>query len=184
MPTIARTKRLTLRTWKEGDEAAFRKHCNTKAVMRHLGGVQSTARLHEDVLWFGRCFNRYGHTLWVVERSDDGEFLGFAGLDMLLASSGEVPENLDGQVEVGWRLRQDAWGQGYATEAAAVSLEFGFRIRRIAHVISRAAADNAASIRIMEKLGMKPSSEFEPSEGEVLYEINRKTWYAHSDRYF
>jgi RimJ/RimL family protein N-acetyltransferase len=173
MPIIARTKRLCLRTWKRGDGKRFAELCNTPVVMKYLGGVQSQRSLREDVAWFGECFDSYGHTLWVVERLEDGAFLGFAGLDKLLSSSGMVPDHLDGQVEIGWRLREDAWGQGYATEAAAVSLDIAFRILRITHVISRAAAGNLGSIRIMEKLGMFPSRQLEVSADEVLYEIDR-----------
>lgn len=182
MPIIARTKRLALRTWKRGDGKRFQERCNTPAVMKFLGGVQSMHGLREDVAWFSDCLKTYGHTLWVVERLEDQEFLGFAGLDKLRSSSGMVPKHLDGEVEIGWRLRENAWGQGYATEAAAVSLDIAFRILRIEQVISRAAAANAGSIRIMEKLGMSPSSRLKPSPNEVLYDIDRRSWYALGDR--
>lgn len=184
MPTIARTKRLVLRTWKRGDGKRFDEFCNTRVVMEHLGGVQSKQQLREDVAWFSDCFEAYGHTLWVVERLEDQAFLGFAGLDKLLSSSGMVPRHFDGEVEIGWRLRESAWGQGYATEAAAVSLDIAFRILQTEQVISRAATANAGSIRIMEKLGMCPSVRLKPSVDEVLFEIDRKSWYARADRRF
>src|SRR4051794_25752875 len=88
MPIVARTERLALRTWKRGDGKRYNELCNTPEVMRYLGGVQSVQALREDVAWFQDCFETYGHTLWAVERLTDGEFLGFAGLDKLLRSSG------------------------------------------------------------------------------------------------
>ena len=63
-----------------------------------------------------------GFTFWAVERKADGELLGFCGLK--LADTPGSP--IEGMVEVGWRLREDAWGQGYAKEAAIASLDFAF----------------------------------------------------------
>ena len=180
MPIVAKTSRLTLRSWQHGDRVLFKRHCNTHAVMKYLGKVQSDHGLNEDVAWFKYCWSEFGHTLWVVERTEDSEFLGFAGLDLLDRECTGVPENLHGGIEIGWRLREDAWGKGYATEAAIVCLDIAFRIRRFARVVSRAAAGNGDSIRIMEKLGMSPSIRFKPEKGGVIYEIDRKTWFAES----
>ena len=58
-------------------------------------------------------FSTDGFGLYAVERLSDNELLGYVGLHRV-TSSGE----LAGQIEIGWRLRRDAWGQGYATEAA------------------------------------------------------------------
>lgn len=182
MPIVAQTGRLILRTWRRGDRGLFNRHCNTPAVMRHLGDVQSDHGLNEDVRWFKHCSSEFGHTLWVVEKAEDGEFLGFAGLDMLDVGCTGVPAHLNGEIEIGWRLREDAWGQGYATEAAIVCLDIAFRVRRFQQVVSRAAAENRGSIRIMEKLGLTPSPRFDPSEGEVIYEINRMRWFAEGSR--
>ena len=61
-----------------------------------------------------------GFTFWAVERKADGELLGFCGLK--IADTPGSP--IEGMHEVGWRLREDAWGQGYAKEAAIASLDF------------------------------------------------------------
>ena len=180
MPVIAQSSRLTLRTWRRGDRTLFNRHCNTAAVMQHLGEVQSDHDVDEDVAWFKHCSSEFGHTLWVVERTEDEEFLGFAGLDMLDRECTGVPANLHGEIEIGRRLREDAWGKGYATEAAIVCLDIAFRVRRFARVVSRAEVENGASIAIMEKLEMTPSTRFKPEEGGVLYEIDRPTWFAES----
>lgn len=182
MPIVAQTSRLKLRTWGHGDRVLFKRHCNTPEVMKYLGRVQSDHALGEDVDWFEFCASEYGHTLWVVERTDDGEFLGFAGLDMLDAECEDVPPHLHGEIEIGWRLRKDAWDKGYATEAAIVCLDIAFRIRRFDRVVSRADIRNGASVGIMAKLGMTPSTRFKPEPGGVLYEIDRKTWFAETSR--
>jgi RimJ/RimL family protein N-acetyltransferase len=77
--------------------------------MRYLGGIQGEKNLRGDVAWFGECFDTYGFTLWVMERKRDGAFLGFCGLDRL---EHDVPDHLLGRIEVGWRLREDTWGEG------------------------------------------------------------------------
>jgi RimJ/RimL family protein N-acetyltransferase len=67
-----------------------------------------------------------------------------------------LPEVLPA-VEVGWRLDPDAWGQGYATEAAAAALDGAFRDLGLTQVISLPQVDNPASVRVAERLGMHAS---------------------------
>lgn len=173
MPVICETERLNLRTWERGDGTRFKQLCNTPDVMKWLGGLQSERKLREDVAWFRECFEQFGFTLWVIERKADGEFLGFCGLDKLLY---ETPDHLLGEVEIGWRLREDAWGQGYATEGARVSLEFAFRVRNMERVISRAASGNEGSLRIMQKLGMWRAEDLERSPDEFVHIVTKERW--------
>lgn len=173
MTVIAQTKRLRLRTWQPGDQENLNRHCNTVRVTRHLGGVQPSRLLREDVRWFRRCWRENGYTLWVVERKADGAFLGFCGLDLLVH---DVPRKLVGEVEIGWRLREDAWGQGYATEAAHAVLDYAFVMHAMDRVVSRADVANAASICIMEKLGMMRWTDRESDPDELVYGIERRQW--------
>ncbi len=59
---------------------------------------------------------RHGHTFWVVERKEDRAILGFCGLKRCTDKNGPF-----GMMEAGWRLREDAWGKGYAREAAVAA---------------------------------------------------------------
>lgn len=173
MTVIAQTERLRLRTWEHGDQAKLNRHCNTVRVMRHLGGVQSSRLLRDDVRWFKQCWKENGHSYWVLERRKDHEFVGFCGLDLL---THDVPRNLLGEVEIGWRLREDAWGQGYATEAAIAVLDLAFRIHNLDRVVSRADVANEASIHVMQKIGMKRRPAWEEEREEVVYVIERYDW--------
>jgi RimJ/RimL family protein N-acetyltransferase len=173
MTTIALTERLRLRTWQHGDQAKLNRHCNTVRVMQHLGGVQPLRLLRDDVRWFRQCWTKHGLSYWVVERAEDGEFLGFCGLDLLTR---DAAPNLAGEVEIGWRLREDAWRQAYATEAASVVLDLAFCICRIDRVVSRADVANESSIRVMRKLGMQQWRERETDVEEVVYAIERSNW--------
>ena len=112
------TERLILRDWHEDDWAPFWGGTNTPAVMRWLGGLaeeDTKASAQERLERYRRDF---GHTFWVVERKSDGAILGFCGLKRCTDENGPF-----GMVEAGWRLREDAWGKGYAKEAAAESLD-------------------------------------------------------------
>lgn len=173
MPVIAQTPRLRLRTWQHGDQAKLARYCNTVRVMEHLGGVQPIRLLRDDVRWFRQCWSDNGHSYWVVERRSDNAFLGFCGLDLL---KHDVPRNLLGEVEIGWRLREDAWGHGYATEAATVVLDLAFRVHKMDRVVSRTDVANEASIRVMDKLGMRRWPEREREPDELVYLIERGDW--------
>jgi RimJ/RimL family protein N-acetyltransferase len=85
--------------------------------------------------------------------------------------------------EVGWRLAREHWGHGYATEAGAAALAFGFEEIGLDEIVAFAVADNARSRRVMERLGMSydPVDDFEhvafpkghPYRRHVLYRKRR-----------
>src|SRR5215212_7581012 len=120
--TAAETPRLRLRTWTAEDREEFLRQLNTPAVMRWLGGVQDEAQAIAAFERIDQYQRDFGHTLWIVERKADSALLGFCGLKRV--NSPGAP-NL-GDFEVGWRLREDAWGQGFAKEAAIASLDLAF----------------------------------------------------------
>ena len=152
------TPRLILRDWRETDIAPFIHHTNTPAVMRWLGGVQSRAQL-EDALRnrMMRWQQERGFTFWAVERKADGALLGFCGLK--IADTPGSP--IEGLYEVGWRLREDAWGQGYAKEAAIASLDFAFQTLGAARVVAITFIQNEPSWGLMERLGMTRRAELD-----------------------
>jgi RimJ/RimL family protein N-acetyltransferase len=144
------TARLILRGWSEGDFEPFLRHTNTPQVMRWLGGVRSEADQRETIGRLTRWQEERGFTFWAVERKADGELLGFCGLK--LADTPGSP--IEGMYEIGWRLRQDAWGQGYAKEAAIASLDFAFDTLGADRVVAITFAPNISSWGLMERLGM------------------------------
>jgi len=144
------TARLILRDWREEDIASFLRHTNTGAVMRWLGGVRSDAEQRESIGRLVRWQAERGFTFWVVERKADGELLGFCGLK--IADVGGSP--IEHMIEIGWRLREDAWGQGYAKEAAVASLDFAFEALGADRVVAITFEGNAPSWGLMKRLGM------------------------------
>lgn len=180
---VARTARLRLREWGEQDGELFYAVMNTPAVMRYLGGVQDRAT-------WGAAFERlrsyqrdYGHTFWLVEREGDGELLGFCGLKRVNAPGGD---HLAGQFEVGWRLRESAWGQGYAKEAAIASLDLAFGRFGAPHVVALTMGRNAESQGLMKRLGMTRREDLDFTDTRfgpemnpsIVYRIDAADWPA------
>lgn len=150
-PSELETPRLRLRQWRAGDRAPFAAINADPEVMRHIGsGVLGRAGSDELLNRLRREWTRNGHGLWALERREDGALLGFCGL----AVPGFLPQVLPA-VEIGWRLRRDAWGHGYATEAARAALAAGWHDLALAQVISIIHPDNERSMAVAERLGMR-----------------------------
>ena len=148
---VAETGRLRLRTWSEADKAEFVRVTNTPAVMRWLGGVQSTESMAAAFDRLDGYQRDFGHTFWIVERKSDGALLGFCGLKRVNSPGATC----SGDFEVGWRLREDAWGEGFAKEAAIASLDLAFERFGAPHVVALTVPGNQSSQALMKRLGMK-----------------------------
>ena len=180
---VAETARLRLRQWGKGDSERFYAIMNKPAVMRHLGGVQDRASWDAAAERLAGYQRDFGHSFWLVERKSDGELLGFCGLKRVNSPGGEC---LSGQLEIGWRLRESAWGQGYAKEAAIASLDLAFECFGAPHVVALTIAANAESQGLMKRLGMtrredldfidtRFGPEMNPS---IVYRIDAAQWPA------
>lgn len=179
------TERLILRDWREEDWPRFWELTNTPAVMRWLGDEADDATktgARERLEGYRRD---HGHTFWVCERRDDGgylagEMLGFCGLKR----SNVEGESVFGMMEVGWRLREDAWGRGYAKEAAIASLDLAFGRFGADEVVALTVAGNSPSWGLMERLGMTRREDLDftdPRWGPdlnptIVYAITQQKW--------
>ncbi len=83
---------------------------------------------------------------WAMYTKADNEFIGWCGLKHL-------PEK--NEIDLGYRLNKKSWGKGYATEAATHTLEYGFNNLQIPLITGKAHAENIASLKILEKIGME-----------------------------
>lgn len=155
---VAQTERLRLRTWDEGDERPFFERMNTPAVMRWLGGLQTAEEWSAACGRLKRYELDYRFTFWLVERRKDGEILGFCGLKRANAPGGEA---IAGEIEIGWRLREDVWGKGFAKEAAIASLDLAFNRFSATQVVAVTAAGNEPSQGLMKRLGMSRREQFD-----------------------
>lgn len=91
-------------------------------------------------------YARYGFGRLAVIERESGRFVGWCGLKY-------VP-SID-EVDIGYRFLPDCWGKGYATEAAATVLQYGFDVLELAQIVGLVDPANAASARVMQKLGLR-----------------------------
>jgi RimJ/RimL family protein N-acetyltransferase len=169
--TELRTARLLLRQWREEDREPFAALNADPIVMEHFPSTMTREASDAFVDFNIATIAERGWGLWAVEA--DGEFIGFVGLN--------EPRFRPG-VEIGWRLAREAWGHGYATEAARAVLAFAFDELGLAEVISFTSTTNVRSQRVMERIGMTrdPADDFdhpnvtdERLRRHVLYRVAR-----------
>jgi len=175
------TARLRLRGFGESDRDAFAAMNADPVVMEHfpntLDPLASDAFLDRIVAGW----RDEGLGLWAVERLEDGRFLGYAGLSRPTFDAHFTPA-----IEVGWRLARDAWGHGYATEAAAAAVAYGFETIGLDEIVSFTVPANVRSWRVMERLGLAHdiADDFDhprlpighPLRRHMLYRLSRIDW--------
>ncbi|MEO8412065.1 MAG: GNAT family N-acetyltransferase [Ginsengibacter sp.] len=83
---------------------------------------------------------------WAILTKSDYEFIGWCGLKYMEET---------GIIDLGYRLLKAAWGKGYATEAAQYTVIYGLKNLKIEMITGRAHIDNIASIKVLEKIGMR-----------------------------
>jgi RimJ/RimL family protein N-acetyltransferase len=149
------TDRLLLRPWRPAEDLDSLAALNAEpAVMRWVTPNRPLRREEtaDQLDRFVRHWDEHGFGLWaVVPREDGAGCVGFAGLAIPSFLPAVLPA-----VEVGWRLAPGWWGRGLATEAARASIEFGFERLGLRSIVSIIDARNERSLRVAEKLGMRP----------------------------
>jgi len=146
MPAL-QTQRLTLREFEPEDVGALATILSDRETMRYYPMSFDRAAV---VDWIRRNRTRYandGHGLWAMILNSTGELIGDCGL---------VRQSVDGadEIEIGYHVRRDLWGHGYATEAARACRDYGFANLKVDRLISLIRPENLASCRVAEKNGM------------------------------
>ncbi len=171
------TTRLRLRRWIDAD---FEPLVAMNADPRVMEFFPSTAsRKETEDLWsrIHDHFETHGFGLWAMEV--DGIFAGWLGLMRPRFEAHFTP-----CVEVGYRLRTEFWGRGLATEGARAVLRYGFERLKLEEIVSFTVPSNTRSRRVMEKIGLTFSEDFDhpliaeghPMRHHVLYRISRTAW--------
>ncbi|MBD2054569.1 GNAT family N-acetyltransferase [Oculatella sp. FACHB-28] len=153
MAQITETQRLLIREWNPQADAkqAFQMYSDprvTKFLVTKVGSVEEAQKLLER--WVSIFANRNnGSGQWAITLKETQEVLGMIALMQLRDA-----EELTQDYEIGWHLKQTAWGQGYATEAARAVLEYGFDCLELPVVYSIMHPENVSSARVVKRLGM------------------------------
>jgi RimJ/RimL family protein N-acetyltransferase len=179
------TERLILRDWHDADWEPFFRHTNTPVVMLWLGGeLDEVGRTAQRTRVENCCANN-GFCFWLVERKPDGGHLSGEPLGMCGLKRADAPgSTVEGEFEIGWRLRKGAWGYGFAKEAAIASLEAAFEQFGAEEIYALTVEENAASWGLMKRLGMRRRFDLDyiddrfdaPFRDTIVYSISREEW--------
>lgn len=148
------TARLMLRAFKEEDAEAYHQCCSDKAVMKYIGkgATLDIEASWKQITFFLGHWELRGFGMWAVESKAAGQFVGRIGFHQ--------PQNWPG-LEIGWLIRKEDWGKGYATEGAELALDYGRQSLNLKNIISLIHPLNNASIKVAEKIGGKLVEEIE-----------------------
>lgn len=151
-----RTPRLLMRRWRASDRAPFAEMNASPEVMRFFPSPMERAQSDAFVDLIEQRFETQGYGLWALELLGTGEFLGYTGLN-------PMPEGVPGAggIELGYRLKLDAWGHGYATEAALQTVATAFDGIGLDEVWSMTAVLNTPSQAVMRRAGLTLHGHFE-----------------------
>jgi len=171
IPSI-RTDRLVLRGFRGADAADFHALLCGEDVLRYFPRTDPPPldRVERLLASYVAHWSRRGFGIWAVTLAGTGELIGRCGLQ-------EIPDT--GEIEVDFLLGRDFWGRGFSTEAAGPSLRFGFETCGIEAIVGIVHPDNAASCRVLEKIGLtNPHRTVYFGMDCFRYEISRDAWRA------
>lgn len=171
---IFKSVRLGFRNWSNDDLEEFAKLNADEDVMEYFPNPLSKEEVEEFIVKLRAHYVDNGFTYYATEVLDTGEFIGMIGIAQQVYKTEFTPA-----IDIGWRLRKDAWGRGYATEGAKRCLKYAFNELGIKSIISVCVINNVKSERVMKKIGMIKKGEFnhpdlkdDPDyEKHVCYEI-------------
>ena len=186
MELVLFTERLKLTPFAEADVDIALAMFTDPEVQRYAGGVITAAEVHAELHKWVRRGGNGCIGIWCISDRVSGEKLGTAALlpmpieeddtDFDLVVAGEMP---DGDVEIGFFLKQPAWGRGYATEAARRVIQMAFEDSPLTEVVATFEKGNTGSQQVLEKAGFVDRGT-RRCYGEVGpdYRITRAAWLA------
>ena len=159
------TERLVARPIAQDDFAVLSLLHHDERVMATLGGIRSDEQTRAFLDHKTGHWARFGYGMWMFNHRATGEFVGRGGLQKIV-----IGGNLE--IEVGYTLRADYFGQGYGTEMARGIVDVATRELGLSDLVAFTLPDNAASRRVMEKSGFAyERTLMHEGEEHVLYRL-------------
>ncbi|NEU73751.1 GNAT family N-acetyltransferase [Hassallia byssoidea VB512170] len=156
MTNLLETERLIVRNWipEQDAEQAFEIYGDPE-VTYFLGACETSVEsqrqsLTREVEQYRQLNNGTGD--WAVVEKETARVVGAIILAQLPDSDRQPTEDY----EIGWHFRRASWGKGYATEAGRGMLSYGFNILQLPVIYAVVKPEHHASIRVTQRLGMKP----------------------------
>ena len=178
MSTLIETDRIRLRRWEEKDNAPFAELNANPAVMTYLGQPLTRAKGDAAIEAQLDLMDKGEPAFWAAALRENDALIGCIGVKRVTFEAHFTP-----CYEIGWRLVQEHWGKGYATEGASAALRHAFANWDMTVIHSFTVHANIKSQAVMERIGMKhiedgdfdhPSlAKDDPLLGHVLYRIDR-----------
>ena len=168
------SSRLGFRNWQPEDLLHLAEMNADEKVMKFFPNVLSFKESKKMMEKQIQHFEKYGYGFFVVETLNE-EFIGCIGFQNAVFESKFNP-----CIEIGWRLRKEYWGNGYATEGAMRCLEYGFEVLGFEQVYSFTTVSNTKSERIMKKIGLAKLGEFAHSGIEQGHKLRQHVLYKTS----
>jgi RimJ/RimL family protein N-acetyltransferase len=173
---IFTSDRLGFRNWNISDLDEFARLNADEDVMEHFPSTMSMDEVSDLIYKLGDHYAENGFTYFATEILKTQEFIGMIGL-----AYQEYITDFTPAIDIGWRLKKSAWGNGFATEGAKRCIDFAFNELGIDKIISVCVFNNEKSENVMKKVGMTKIGEFyHPSLTEYpeyqrhhCYEIRR-----------
>jgi RimJ/RimL family protein N-acetyltransferase len=164
---VLETDRLVLEPWDQRHRAQFQRICRDPQVMRFIGPGRTWSSAEADEVFDLALAHWHEHGFgWrsILERAG-GEWLGFIGLNHPRPGAIEMAPD---EVEFGWWLVRRAWGRGIATEGATAVRDEAFGPLGLDRILARVQPPNAASTRVVQKLGMEFQRDAVGRHGEAI----------------
>ena len=166
------SQRLGFRPWTPDDLEEFAAMNADPAVMEYFPKPLSR---EESAEFLDRLFKhqaKHGYCYFAAEVLKSRELIGFIGLASQSYSAPFTPA-----IDIGWRLKRSAWGNGYATEGAKRCLQFAFEDLQLEKVVSTCPRKNHRSELVMQKIGMKKAGEFDHPNLQEYPVLQKCVWY-------
>jgi len=142
------------------------------ALMATMGGTRDATSTRRYVQHNLLHWAEQGYGMYVLAERDSGALAGRAGLKLALAGDVE-------HVEIAYAFQTACWGRGYASEITRALLALGFERLPVQALSAVAVVANAASLRVMEKCGLRwIDTTGEGDARKLRYEIRREQWQA------
>jgi RimJ/RimL family protein N-acetyltransferase len=158
MNLILETNRLILRELKLSDAEAFFAMDSNPKVHQYLWNkpVQKKEETIEIIEYVRKQYSDNGIGRFAMISKETNEFIGWAGLKY----NTEMVNNKINFYDIGYRLDEKFWGKGYASEASFAWLKYAFETMNVKTMEAAAHADNVASNRILQKIGMQMTEHY------------------------
>lgn len=145
---ILSTARLRLEPYRDSHFDGLLSMNSDPEVMRFFERTDTADDVRAQIVMVQERWERLGYSWWAFIDREAGRLVGAGCIQ-------NIEGNEANPIEVGWRLRPERWGKGFATEAGQAMLRFAFDDLKVPEVYGVADPENHASLRVMERLGMR-----------------------------